>query len=225
VALAAAGCAAGIALGNWQSSRAGEKQSRAAMLEEAARATALAVPAAAVEPAHYLLKRVEARGEFAPQHTVLLVNKLRQGRVGYEVLTPLHLGAGRHVLVNRGWIAAYASLERLPEVRTPPGPQRIEGVAFERLPRRFNPGGHAEAGPVRQEVGLAAFSAETGLALQPFLIEQHSETDDGLLREWPRPQSGAQKHEMYALQWYALAALCVILLLVLSLRRADAATK
>lgn len=186
------------------------------------RAVPLAIPARPVEPAPYLLRRVEARGSFVLHHTVLLDHQLRRGRVGYEVLTPLHLGNGLHVLVNRGWIAAAATRAVLPEFRTPRGEQRIEGVALERLPRRFNPGARGGVGRVRHDVDLSAFAAETGLALQPFLIEQHSETEDGLLREWPRPESGAAKHEMYALQWYSLAALSVILLIVLSFQRAEA---
>jgi cytochrome oxidase assembly protein ShyY1 len=51
------------------------------------------------------------------------------------------------------------------------------------------------------------------------VIEQHSHADDGLLREWPRPDTGVEKHEAYALQWYALAGLAVVLFIVLSFRR------
>lgn len=223
IVLALAGCAAGIALGNWQTRRADEKQALEAKLQEALRAAPLAVPPAPVDAVPYAHKRVEARGVFVAEHTVLLDNRLRRGRVGYEVLTPLQLGKGMHVLVNRGWIAAGPTREVLPEVKTPPGEQRIEGIGLERLARRFNPGGRTGSGKVRHEVEIAAFARESGLALQPFLIEQHSATDDGLLRDWPRPESGASKNQMYALQWYSLAALSLILLIVLSVRRAKPA--
>src|SRR5947208_2915105 len=63
------------------------------------------------------------------------------------------------------------------------------------------------------------FAADTGLALQPIVIEQRSDSGDGLLREWPRPDAGIERHESYALQWYSLAALAVILAAVLSFRR------
>lgn len=225
LALTAAAVAAGTLLGNWQLHRADEKHALAARLDAAALAAPRAVPQSLAAPAQYALSRVEARGVFLEAHTVLLDNKLRGGRVGYEVLTPLALGSGLHVVVNRGWIPAPASREVLPEIHTPSGEQTIEGFALERLPRRFNPGGRGAAGKVRQEVELAGFAAETGLALQPFFIEQHSTADDGLLRDWPRPQSGSQKHEMYALQWYSLAVLSVILLVVLSLHRDQPAPK
>ena len=72
---------------------------------------------------------------------------------------------------------------------------------------------------MRQNVDLGAFAADTGLALQPIVIEQRSDSGDGLLREWPRPDAGIERHEGYALQWYSLAALAVVLAVVLSFRR------
>jgi len=43
-----------------------------------------------------------------------------------------------------------------------------------------------------------------------------------LLREWPRPDAGVDMHKSYALQWYSLAALAVVLFVALSFRRASA---
>src|SRR5678810_955937 len=82
LALAFAACAAGIALGNWQSHRADERRAAAAELEK---------------------QRVSLRGVFRPERTVLLDNKIRNRRIGYEVVTPLKLDDATYVLVNRGW--------------------------------------------------------------------------------------------------------------------------
>ena len=51
------------------------------------------------------------------------------------------------------------------------------------------------------------------------MIEQHGAIDDGLIREWPRPDAGIEKHQSYALQWYSLAALAVVLAAVFSFRK------
>ena len=192
LALAAAACAAGIALGNWQSRRAEEKR--------------------------VTLPRVAVEGEFLPRYTVYLDNKMRRGKAGYEVVTPLRLrGSSSHVLVNRGWIEAGKTREALPEVATPAGEVRIEGVALERLPKVLVL--EDSKGKVRQSVELDAYAAETGLRLEPRVIEQHSDLRDGLARDWPPRGVGAEKHAAYALQWYSLAALAVILVVVLSFRR------
>ena len=72
---------------------------------------------------------------------------------------------------------------------------------------------------VRQNLDIGAFARESGLRLAPIVIEQHLPDEDGLLREWPRPDAGAEKHESYALQWYSLAGLALVLFIVLSFRR------
>jgi len=197
LALAAAACAAGIAAGNWQSRRAEEKRALGTQVQ-----------------------RIAVHGEFLPERTVLLDNKLRGGRVGYEVVTPLRLADGIHVLVNRGWIEARPRRDQLPEVGTPRGRIRVEGVVLERLPQPMRLS-EKSSGRVRQSVDLKEFAVETGLPLQAFVIEQHAGIADGLLREWPRPDAGAEKHAGYALQWYSLAALAVVLALVLSFRKIE----
>lgn len=196
-ALAAAGCAAFVALGEWQRGRAEEKRA-----------------AAAAE------KRVELRGELLERYTVLIDNKVFQGRPGYHVVQPLKLADGRHVLVNRGWIAAPAHREQLPHIRTPSGVHRIEGRVLGHFPRAYSPAGAPPEGRVWQNVELATFAAWSGLKLEPWVLEQHSPFPDGLARAWPPPDSGAQVHESYALQWYTFAALSVVLFVVLSFRRA-----
>jgi surfeit locus 1 family protein len=190
IALALAACAAGIALGNWQSRRADEKRATAADLEK---------------------QRVTLRGVFHADLTILLDNKIRNHRVGYEVVTPLRVD-GEHVLVNRGW------MERGAELRTPAGEVRIEGVALARLPQAMRIGEESKT-RVRQNLDVTAYAAETGLKLRPTVIEQHSDSGDGLSRDWPRPDAGAEKNEAYSFQWYSLASLAIVLLLVLSFRK------
>jgi len=197
LALALAACAAGIALGNWQSRRAEEKRALGARLEQ-----------------------VSVQGEFVAGRTVLLDNKTRRGRVGYEVVTPLKLKDSMHVLVNRGWIER----ERISELRTPKGEVQVEGIALEGFPRILKLETNAKD-RVRQTLDIGDYARETGLALQPRVIEQHGGPADGLLREWPRPDAGIEKHAAYALQWYALAALAVVLAVVLSFRKNEDLSK
>jgi len=217
LALAAAACAAFIALGNWQARRADAKRALALELDEAQRAPALELAPGPLDARALAHQHVAARGTFDAARTVLLANRLRQGRPGYEVVTPLQLGQSPwHVLVNRGWIPA--SPGTTPSVPTPGGEVRIEGVALERLPRALEAGAPS-SGRVRQNLDIDAFGAQTGLRLEPIVIEQHSDAPDGLARDWPRADLGIERNESYALQWYAFAALAIVLAVVLSLRR------
>jgi surfeit locus 1 family protein len=220
LAAAAAACAVGIALGNWQAGRAAEKRALRAELGVSLGRAPLEIPAATIDSRDYVMKHVAARGRFVDEHTLYLDNKLRRGRPGYEVVTPLRLD-GIHILVNRGWVEAGATRDAIPVVFTPRDEVRVEGLALARLPRVLEPG-PSVPGKVRQNIDLAAFEKETGLGLQPIVIEQHSAAPDGLVRDWPRPDAGIEKHESYALQWYLLAGLAVVLALVLSFRRVGA---
>lgn len=196
LALGAAACAGGIALGNWQAGRAEAK--RAAAAQE---------------------RRMELRGEFLERYTVLIDNKLNRARPGYHVVQPLRLADGHHVLVNRGWVAAPVHREQLPQLRTPPGQHAIEGRVLEHFPRAYAPSGAKPEGRVWQNVEVATFAVWSGLKLEPYVLEQHSPLADGLARNWPAPDTGVGKHESYALQWYSLAALAVVLTIALGIRR------
>jgi surfeit locus 1 family protein len=189
-------------------------------LAAAQRGPLLELPASAIEARDYALRRVEARGDFVAAQTILLENKIRNGRLGYEVITPLRLARSTmHVLVNRGWVAAGPRLDQPPPVTTPAGELRIEGIALERLPQALEASSAPPQGRVWQNVRIDSFRAASGLVLQPLIIEQHSDSGDGLARDWPHADSRARTNEMYAMQWYSLAALSLILFIVLSFRR------
>ena len=137
-------------------------------------------------------------------------------------MQPFRLEGGKFVLVNRGWVVAGASRDQLPEIRTPAGEITLSGVRLPRFAMAYVPPGFENPskpqGRVWQNVTREQFSDWSGLALEPFVIEQHSAASDGLARDWPQADFGAEKSESYALQWYGLAALSVILFLVLNIR-------
>ena len=70
-----------------------------------------------------------------------------------------------------------------------------------------------------QNLNFERYSVRSRLKLQPFLLQQRNDTGDGLIRDWPRPDTGAAMHVSYAMQWYGLAATLGVLWLVLNLKR------
>jgi len=218
--LAAAGFVAlTIALGNWQTRRAEEKLEAGRLLDEAARGPVLEVPAAHADAAAFARRRVAARGTFIERDTFFLDNKVQHGAAGYNVVTPLRPErAGEPVLVNRGWIAA-ADRTRLPDVPTPAGAQTIEGIAVVPGTKFLELAPEADSGRLRQNLVLAREEKRLGLSLQPFVIEQTSDSRDGLTRAWERPDTGVDRHRSYALQWYSFAALAAVLYVILGFKR------
>lgn len=206
-------------LGSWQLDRAATKQALQAQADSARRQPPVRIRDAAAVPETLALRRVEAEGEFRPELTVLLDNRVQDGVVGYEVLTPLRVGAQMHVLVNRGWIRAGATRAELPVPRTPAGPVRVEGLATAPTGHYVELSSETVSGQVWQNLDLDRYAARSGLVLQPVVIQQTNDLDDGLVRAWRRPDSGVDKHRAYALQWFAMSALIVILYLAAHVRR------
>ena len=214
--------AATLSLGNWQRHRAEEKALLRAQYDAAIAAPPARVSAASTDAAVLRFRPVRATGEFAATAQVLIDNKVHAGRPGYDVVSPLSLDGGGYVLVDRGWVAAGARRTELPTVPPPTGTVTIDGRANLPPARYLELQRDAATGPVRQNLDIARIAEATGLPLLPFVIEQTSDSTDGLVRDWPAPDFGIEQHRSYMLQWYAFALLGCVLWLTLNWRPREA---
>ncbi len=217
-----------IVLGNWQTRRAGEKLALQERLDRWATGPAAKLPGTPVEAAQWAQRRVAVRGEFISSGMVLIDNRLHKGAPGYHVVMPLRMeGGDMHVLVNRGWVAAGTRRDLLPGITTPAGTLQIEGVVSVPAPHPYElaRAGQADSqpGPLRQNLVIGRVAADQRLGLQPLVILQTSPATDGLVRDWPRPDARADTNRAYALQWYAMALVAVILWIAFNLKRTDVA--
>lgn len=215
-----------VALGNWQRHRAVEKQALAAAFESAAAQAPTVLTGEEGDATALLYRALRATGEYDARHQMLIDNKVRAGQAGFHVVTPLCFAASRRcVLVDRGWIRQATPRTDLPETPPPTGTVTVSGRA-NLPPRRYlelkaeNPGG-----PLWQNLDIARVAAATGLDLLPIVIEQTNPVapDDGLVRDWPPPDFGIDRHLSYMLQWYSFGALALILWLALNWRARDEA--
>ena len=221
---AVAGMAATASLGRWQLSRAAEKQGLQTALDERGRMPALDGAAlvsggeAAKDGAALLHRGVVLSGRWLPEHTVYLDNRQMHGRPGFFVLTPLQLNGpgGNAVLVQRGWAPRnFQDRSQLPQVQTPAGTVvQVEGRVAAGPSRLYEFDGAPVAegsSSIRQNLDLAAFRAETGLALAHLTVVQTGAPSEGLLRDWPVVGAGVDKHYGYAFQWFGLCGLIALL--------------
>jgi surfeit locus 1 family protein len=201
-------------LGFWQWGRAQQRNAlHDAIAARAAMAPLTAAELVAAPDRHQLLHRpVVLRGEWLPAATVFLDNRQMNAVPGFYVVTPLRLEGRREaVLVQRGWAPRnFNRRELLPPVQTPAGVVEVRG-RLAPPPAKLYQFDTEEKGPIRQNLDLARFRAETGLALLELSVQQTGPASEGLLRQWPQPASGAGKNIGYAFQWWALSALIAIL--------------
>jgi surfeit locus 1 family protein len=210
-----------VRLGVWQLDRATHKQALQRAIQTQEGAAALppdALPRTPIDAEHALHRRIRLHGRWLPQHTVYLDNRQMRGRPGFFVLTPMRLPGGDAVLVQRGWLPRdFNDRTRIAPYTTPDGDVELTGrIAV--WPSRLADLGEDAPGPVRQNLDLAAYAAETRLTLRPLTVVELVDlspgagdglkvSPDGLLRDWPRPAVDVAKHHGYAAQWFGLAAL------------------
>lgn len=212
-----------VSAGQWQQRRMHEKEELRAQQDAAALAPPLVLDLLpdATDWAALRFRNVRAAGSFDAKRQILVDNKVHADRVGYHVVTPLRLPDGRAVLVDRGWIAQGASRSELPSAAPPEGEVTVVGRIA--IPSRgYLEFRHdAETGPVRQNLDPARFAATTGLAVLPVVIEETAASGrgDDLVRDWPDPDFGIDKHRIYMMQWYAFAALAAVLWLYFRFRK------
>jgi surfeit locus 1 family protein len=196
-------------LGFWQLDRAHQKEALEAQIMRYAHAAPQAVTAAPISLQSIEFHRVRASGRFVPQHVVYLDNRPYRDQPGFYVVMPMKLADGGYVLVNRGWLPRNANVRTaIAPYTTPAGDVTIEGIARADASRAFElgQGGSAAHQTIRQNVDVAAYAAETGLPLQPFVIQQTSGLEDGLVRDWPAPATGVERNYGYMFQWWGMAA-------------------
>lgn len=202
-------------LGLWQLDRAAQKQALFAQIESRRLDTPLGnQDLQAGAPSDLIVHRlVRLHGRWLAQHTVFLDNRQMNGVPGFFVVTPLQLNdRNLTVLVQRGWVARdFQDRTRLPAIDTPAQDVTIEG-RLTPPPAKLYELGEAGAGPIRQNIDLDGFAAETGISLYGLsVLQTGAETGDGLLRDWPRIEAGVAKHHGYAFQWFGLCALVALL--------------
>ncbi|RLA35896.1 MAG: SURF1 family protein [Gammaproteobacteria bacterium] len=209
------------ALGAWQLDRAETKRDLRAELAARWDLPAVTLPAA---PAWSDLehRRVTLRGRFVAERQFIISDRVRQGRRGVHVVTPLQTTNGHELLVNRGWVTDSTAADEPPEqavtltgrVALPQPPALELGPAAPANDPWSAPWSRLD--PVGYAVVAGVDPLPAALLLDP-------DQPHGFARDWPRPTGGLAPslHIGYALQWFAFAALAAGIWLIRSLRRPE----
>ena len=214
----------------WQLSRAEEKRTLASDL--------ITRTEAGYRDAADLLTRedphnypLQVRGHFDNAHNILLDNRTLDGVAGYHLLTPLETEDGHWLLVNRGWLPRGRDRAELPAIPPIEGAVTVPGQSYVYSPRTFvlaeddlsNP-----QWPLRvQKVEMDVLSPLLGVELAPFELRAAPGAPleaggHALPRIWHDTAMGPERHQAYAVQWFAMAATVVIFFIAISFRRREA---
>ncbi|HTM64638.1 MAG TPA: SURF1 family protein [Gammaproteobacteria bacterium] len=209
-------------LGFWQLNRAHEKTEILNNYESRAKIGPLSSKDLKT-PNDWRFYQVKLVGKFDDSHTILLDNKIFNGKIGYEVYTPFTAqGMDSPILVDRGFIPMGVSREALPAIpKTAKGTVTIQGM-LNTPPTYVSLGSSMSDGPkiewpLRVEyIHLPQISKLLKDSFYPYIISLNPESPSALQVKWQIVNIDPNKHKGYAVQWFALALTLLIISVVLN---------
>ena len=216
-----AGMALFVAAGHWQQSRMEQKLALRMQFDAASAEVPAALPTGTIDWVAWRYRPAAVAGTFDAGRQILIDNRIEEARAGYHVVTPLLLADGRAVLVDRGWIVAGETRAKPPLAPPPAGTVTVHGRVNLPTPNYVELTHDAPTGAVWQNLDPSRFATATGLNVLPIVLEQTAPIDstDKLVRNWPAPDFGIDRHRIYMAQWYLFAATAAGLWLYFNLRR------
>lgn len=210
-------------LGFWQLDRAAYKRELSATRQRQDQQPALVIEQLMESATAMEFRKVRVTGRFEQERQLFIENRKYQGRNGYHVVTPLILNNSEiRVLVNRGWVPPAEDRSLLPVVATPAKTLRVSGVIDIPSPPALALAEEPAplSGPVHWPyLTVERFAAGVDYPVQPFVILQSPQDDHGFVRAWPKRIPNDAMHIGYAIQWFAFAAIALIIYLRLSVSR------
>lgn len=210
-------------LGFWQLDRSEQKQ-RLLDTQSAQRGATPVSVDELLSSAQKQLTPLMLQGEWWPQWSFYLDNRIQDGRVGYNVFSLFMDTSSVAVLVDRGWLPLPPGKREsiFPAVNS----QQIKVIGYSYVPGEYRVVKLPDIEkmsviplPGLNLSQLADFFKSKKIKLAPFVLRQtFPEYEQGLLREWQIVSMLPEKHFAYAMQWFAMAGV-FFMLVVLVVKR------
>ena len=208
-----------LGLGSWQLQRGDEKQqivdhhTRNQQLSPVVTTEELA----SGEDQQYRLAWIRAKVD--NQRVIILDNKVKNGRPGYEILQSVTLSGEREkLLINRGWVEASLDRDILPSIAPIEGEVQLRGYLYRALK-----GGYRLDDGIRQvqdwpsRVGWITLERAEELfneSFMPYQLRLDQDSIGALKTGWATVAVQPEKHVGYAVQWFAMAITLLIMTII-----------
>lgn len=211
-----------VALGFWQLERADEK--RALSVRHTERLDMVALSGAdlfrelgghgeaVVDPLDFADRRVVLTGKLRADDYVLLDNRVKGGRFGYEVVVFIATSEGR-IPVNLGWIPGDSARRSIPDPHLKAGSYTLSGRLY--VPQKAPYLLAVQATPSTLPAVVQAYEAPLfgpglsgilGAAVLPAMVRIAADDPLARIADWPLVNQSPEKHTGYAVQWFTMAA-------------------
>jgi surfeit locus 1 family protein len=214
-----------VALGQWQADRAEFKDNLRDTIIARKDLPIISMQELPASEEERLFLPVEAYGRYDVKHHFLHDNKILNGRVGYDVYTPLIMPDGQAMLVNRGFLPLGKTRQDLPAIETPAEQMNVKGL-LHRTPSKTivlaDDVNQAKSWPVvLQYVDVDEIEKMLGYPVFNMVLWLDKEENHGFTRTLPALALDSSKNSGYAFQWYAMALALLIIYLVTNTKKRD----
>jgi len=213
-----------VSLALWQLERAAEKE----LLLENHLQRGIATPVSLSQAEKYQARqylRVQVKGEYDNRSPLLLDNRVRHGRPGFEVISLFKTVEGRWLLINRGWLLGNADRSQLPLVPEVQGVVLLTGYLYRSPGQQLMLGEDiwaVEAGPkIIQNASPEKVAEKLAIPLYDYSLRLDEQAPGALETGWDVVNVQPGKHIGYAVQWSAMAIVLVVLTLFASSNLGD----
>ena len=182
-------------------------------------------------------------GHYDSDHQYLLDNRTHKGLAGFHVLTPFVLkDTDIIIFVNRGWIGYKDTRENIPDISVPKDDITITGVmkaqgraivlnendnvldkteaSYPKLIQSIQLSELAkDLASVKSSESKKVNTANLSSVLLPIFIELDRDDKTGFIRDWQPYYGSIDKHNAYALQWFAMALILLFLFIKLNTKK------
>ena len=211
-----------LTLGYWQLDRAKQKQDLLNLQAERVQLEPVALDTVRIDEQQIRYLPVTVSGSVDANKQILIDNQIKQGRVGYFVLTPIRLRNNTAILLNRGWLPLGDDRNTLPDVKINITELSVNGRLdnFPSVGMVLDGADKLSEGwpAVVQTINLSRVSERLGYAVMPYQVLLNNDESYGYEREWTIFEMGPEKHHGYAFQWFALALTWVIIYFVVTIK-------
>jgi surfeit locus 1 family protein len=168
---------------------------------------------------------VSINGQYDVERSFLLDNKILNGRVGYDVYTPLKLPDGRSILVNRGFLPQGRTRQDLPVIETPAETLYVKGL-MDKIPSKTivlaEGVNQAKSWPVvLQYIDDKEIEKMLGYPVFNMVLWLDKDENHGFTRTLPALNLGSAKNTGYAFQWYAMTLALFIIYVAVNTKKRE----
>lgn len=215
-----------INLGFWQLGRAQDKRElQQAMLQ---RQSEPPVPLVELQPRVAPLSEeqvntlenlsVIAQGRYWNDASFVVAFQFFQGAPGFELITPFEIeNTGEFVLVSRGWVSPGPGADGMPYVVPIEGPQTLRGQLHIPAPLAARTQVEGEDWPLRfRSLDIERAAELMERPLLPWAVRLGVNETGVFARHWPAVTVNTRTHIQYALQWFGMALLVLVVSFLMS---------